>query len=41
MEGFDENGNRIFMDKDGNSLVDKAIEDTINKRNEVKNGGAS
>lgn len=41
MEGFDENGNRIFMDKDGNSLVDKAIEDTIAKRNEVKNGGAS
>ena len=41
MEGFDENGNRIFMDKDGNSLVDKAVEDTIAKRNEVKAGGAS
>lgn len=41
MEGFDENGNRIFMDKDGNSLVEKAIEDTIAKRNEVKAGGAS
>ena len=41
MEGFDENGNRIFMDKDGNSLVEKAIEDTIAKRNEVKDGGAS
>lgn len=41
MEGFDENGDRIFMDKDGNSLVDKAIEDTIAKRNEVKSGGAS
>ncbi len=41
MEGFDENGNRIFMDEDGNSLVEKAIEDTIAKRNEVKSGGAS
>ena len=41
MEGFDENGNRIFMDEDGNSLVEKAIEDTIAKRNEVKAGGAS
>ena len=41
MEGFDEKGNRIFMDKDGNSLVDKAVEDTIAKRNEVKAGGAS
>lgn len=41
MEGFDENGDRIFMDKDGNSLVEKAIEDTIAKRNEVKSGGAS
>ena len=41
MEGFDENGDRIFMDKDGNSYVDKAIEDTIAKRNEVKAGGAS
>jgi len=29
MEGYDENGNRRFMDKDGNSLVEKAIEDTI------------
>lgn len=41
MEGFDEDGNRVFMDKDGNSLVDKAIEDIISKRNEVKDGGAS
>jgi hypothetical protein len=41
MEGFDEDGNRIFMDKDGNSLLDKSIEDIIAKRNEVKAGGAS
>ena len=41
MEGFDENGNRMFMDEDGNSLVEKAIEDTIAKRNAVKAGGAS
>ena len=41
MEGFDDKGERIFMDEDGNSIVDKAIEDIINKRNEVKDGGAS
>ena len=41
MEGYDDDGNRIFMDKDGNSLVDKAIEDILAKRNEVKTGGAS
>jgi len=29
MEGFDENGEYRFMDKDGNSYKDKAIEDTI------------
>lgn len=41
MEGFDDDGNYKFMDKDGNSLKDKAIEDSILKRNEVKDGGAS
>ena len=41
MEGYDENGNRRFMDKDGNSLVEKAIEDTIEQRNKVKDGGAT
>lgn len=41
MEGDDENGNPKFMDKDGNSLVDKATEELINQRNKVKDGGAT
>lgn len=41
MEGEDENGNPRFMDKDGNSLVDLAIEELINQRNKVKDGGAT
>lgn len=41
MEGFDENGKYKFMDKDGNSLIDKALEDIMRQRNEVKDGGAS
>lgn len=41
MEGFDDDGNRIFMDSDGNSMVEKAMNDIIAKRNEVKDGGAS
>ena len=41
MEGDDENGNPAYMDKDGNSLVDKAIEELMNQRNKVRDGGAS
>ena len=41
MEGDDENGNPKFMDRDGNSLVDKATEELINQRNKVKDGGAT
>ena len=41
MEGDDEDGKPKFMDKDGNSLVDKAIEELINQRNKVKDGGAT
>ena len=41
MEGDDEDGNPKFMDKDGNSLVDKATEELINQRNKVKDGGAT
>ncbi len=41
MEGYDDDGNRVFMDNDGNSLLEKAIEDIISKRNEIKIGGAS
>ena len=41
MEGYDENGNYKFMDKDGNSLKELAIESVIEQRNKVKEGGAS
>ena len=41
MEGDDEDGNPKFMDKDGNSLVEKAVEELINQRNKVKDGGAT
>lgn len=41
MDGFDEDGNKRFMDKDGNSLREKAIEELIRQRNKIKEGGAS
>jgi len=41
MEGSDENGNRRFMDKDGNSIKEAAIEELLHQRNVVKDGGAS
>ena len=41
MDGFDDAGNKKFMDKDGNSLRDKAIEELINQRNKIKEGGAT
>ena len=41
MDGFDNDGNKKFMDKDGNSLRDKAIEELINQRNKIKEGGAT
>lgn len=41
MEGSDENGNPVYMDKDGNSLKEKAIEELIKQRNIIKDGGAS
>lgn len=41
MEGYDEDGKYKFMDEDGNSLKDKAIEALIHQRNEVKDGGAT
>jgi hypothetical protein len=41
MEGVDENGKRRFMDEDGNSLKDLAIEELIHQRNIIKDGGAS
>ena len=41
MDGFDDNGNKRFMDKDGNSLREKAIEELMHQRNKIKEGGAT
>lgn len=41
MESTNENGQQRFMDKDGNSLKEKAVEELIAQRNKVKDGGAS
>lgn len=41
LESFDDDGNQVYMDRDGNSYKDKAIENLIDQRNKVKDGGAS
>ena len=41
MDGFDDDGNKRFMDKDGNSLREKAIDELMNQRNKIKDGGAT
>ena len=41
MESTDENGKQKFMDQYGNSIKEKAIEELIAQRNQVKDGGAS
>lgn len=41
LESFDKDGNYIYMDKDGNSIREKAIENLIEQRNKIKDGGAS
>ena len=41
MEGYDDDGNYMFMDEDGNSLKEKALEDIMKQRNQVKDGGAT
>ncbi len=41
MDAVDENGKLLFMDDDGNSYKDLAIEELINQRNKIKDGGAS
>lgn len=41
LESFDDDGNYIYMDSDGNSLKEKAIENLIEQRNKIKDGGAS
>lgn len=41
LESFDEQGNYIYMDQDGNSLKEKAIGNLIEQRNKIRDGGAS
>lgn len=41
LESFDKDGGYVYMDKDGNSLREKAIENLIEQRNKIKDGGAS
>lgn len=41
LESFDDEGNQVYMDRDGNSYKEKAIENLIDQRNKVKDGGAS
>lgn len=41
LESFDDDGNQRFMDKDGNSIKELAIQNLIDQRNKIKDGGAS
>lgn len=41
LESFDDDGNQVYMDMDGNSYKEKAIENLIDQRNKVKDGGVS
>ena len=41
LESFDDDGNQVYMDRDGNSYKEKAMENLIDQRNKVKDGGAS
>ena len=41
LESFGDDGNQVYMDKDGNSYKEKAIQNLIDQRNKVKDGGAS
>ena len=41
MDSVDENGKQRFMDEDGNSLKEKAIDELVKQRNAVKDGGAT
>lgn len=41
LESFDDDGNQVYMDKDGNSYKEKAIQNLIDQRNKIKDGGAS
>lgn len=41
LESFGDDGNQVYMDKDGNSYKEKAIQNLIDQRNKIKDGGAS
>lgn len=41
MDAIDENGKLRFMDTDGNTFREKAIEELIHQRNVIKDGGAT
>ena len=41
LQSFGDDGKQLFMDEDGNSLKEKAIEELIGQRNTVKDGGAT
>lgn len=41
LESFDDDGNQVYMDRDGNSYKEKAIQNLIDQRNKVKDGGVS
>lgn len=41
LESFDDDGNQVYMDNDGNSYKEKAIQNLIDQRNKIKDGGAS
>ena len=41
MEGTDENGKPLYMDEDGNSYKELAMEELIRQRNVIKDGGAT
>lgn len=41
LESFDDDGSQVYMDRDGNSYKEKAIQNLIDQRNKVKDGGAS
>lgn len=41
LESFDDDGNQVYMDRYGNSYKEKAIQNLIDQRNKVKDGGAS
>lgn len=41
MDAVDENGKFLYMDKDGNTFRERAMEELVRQRNIIKDGGAS